>query len=211
MRYNLRMSSDTNSPAKTARRTPQQQRGAVRMQAMLAAAAEVIAENGYDAATMTAIAARSASSIGALYQYFPNKDAIVRALRVLYGEEMESRWDGLIVVAEGLSVQELSDRIIDLMVDFSTQHPAYFAVLNASLNYRRDADARLRLRERFGRAFQQKQPALNDEQALRLANVALQVVKSLNPLLSQADAAERMQLVAEFKLVLSGYLNSRLA
>lgn len=205
------MSSDTNSPSKTARRTPQQQRGAVRMQAMLAAAAEVIAETGYDAATMTAIAARSASSIGALYQYFPNKDAIVRALRVLYGEEMESRWDGLIAVAEGLSVQELSDRIIDLMVDFSTQHPAYFAVLNASLNYRRDADARLRLRERFGRAFQQKQPALNDEQALRLANVALQVVKSLNPLLSQADAVERVQLVAEFKLVLSGYLNSRLA
>ncbi|MFZ4875169.1 TetR/AcrR family transcriptional regulator [Janthinobacterium sp. Mn2066] len=205
------MSSDPNATSKNARRTPQQQRGAQRMQTMLAAAAEVIAENGYDAATMTAIAARSASSIGALYQYFPNKDAIVRALRVLYGEEMESRWDGLIVVAEGLSVQELSDRIIDLMVDFSTQHPAYFAVLNASLNYRRDADARLRLRERFGRAFQQKQPALNDEQALRLANVALQVVKSLNPLLSQADAAERMQLVAEFKLVLSGYLNSRLA
>lgn len=204
------MSSDTNSPSKAARRTPQQQRGALRMQTMLEAAAEVIAETGYDAATMTAIAVRSASSIGAVYQYFPNKDAIVRALRVQYGEQMESRWDGLIAEAEALSVQELSERIIDLMVGFSAEHPAYFAVLNASLNYRRDADARHRLRERFGRAFQQKQPALKDEQALRLANVALQVVKSLNPLLAQADAAERAQLVAEFKLVLSSYLTSRL-
>ncbi|WP_300755143.1 TetR/AcrR family transcriptional regulator [Janthinobacterium sp.] len=190
---------------------PQQQRGALRMQTMLAAAAEVIGEAGYDAATMTAIAARSASSIGAVYQYFPNKDAIVRALRAQYGDEMERLWDGLIAEADQLSVLELSERIIDLMVDFATERPAYFAVLNASLNYRRDADARHRLRERFGRAFQQKQPALSDEQALRLANVALQVVKSLNPLLSQADVAERAQLVAEFKLALSGYLSSRLA
>jgi AcrR family transcriptional regulator len=204
------MPSDTNTAVKTARRMPQQQRGAVRMQTMLAAAADVIGEVGYDAATMTAIAARSASSIGAVYQYFPNKDAIVRALRAQYGDEMERLWDGLIAEADRLSVLELSERIIDLMVGFATERPAYFAVLNASLNYRRDADARHRLRERFGRAFQQKQPALSDEQALRLANVALQVVKSLNPLLSQADVAERPQLVAEFKLVLSGYLSSRL-
>ncbi|MBB5366925.1 MULTISPECIES: TetR/AcrR family transcriptional regulator [unclassified Janthinobacterium] len=205
------MSSDPNATSKNARRTPQQQRGALRMQTMLAAAAEVIGEAGYDAATMTEIAARSASSIGAVYQYFPNKDAIVRALRAQYGDEMERLWDGLIAEADQLSVLELSERIIDLMVGFATERPAYFAVLNASLNYRRDADARHRLRERFGRAFQQKQPALSDEQALRLANVALQVVKSLNPLLSQADVAERAQLVAEFKLVLSGYLSSRLS
>src|SRR5450830_2193419 len=123
------MPSDPNATSKNARRTPQQPRGALRMQTMLAAAADVIGEAGYDAATMTAIAARSASSIGAVYQYFPNKDAIVRALRAQYGEEMESRWDGLIAVAEGLSVQELSERIIDLMVGFAIERPAYFAVL----------------------------------------------------------------------------------
>ena len=205
------MSSDIISASKTARRTPQQQRGTLRMQTMLDAAAALIGEVGYDAATMTAIAARSASSIGAVYQYFPNKDAIVRALRAQHGDEMERLWDGLIAQADRLSVLELSERIIDLMVGFTIERPAYFAVLNASLNYRRDADARQRLRERFGRAFQQKQPALTDEQALRLANVALQVVKSLNPLLSQAELAERAHLVAEFKLVLSGYLSNRLA
>ncbi|CDG83871.1 TetR/AcrR family transcriptional regulator [Janthinobacterium agaricidamnosum] len=193
------------------RRKPQQRRGALRVRAMLEAAAEVMGEVGYDAATMTAIAARSASSIGAVYQYFPNKDAIVRALRSMYGEEMERRWDGLIADAAPLGVLELSERIIDLMVGFVIERPGYFAVLNAPLNYQRDADARHRLREKFGRAFQQKQPALNDEQALRMANVVLQVVKSLNPLLSPAGAAERRALVAEFKLVLSSYLTARLA
>ena len=118
---------------------------------------------------------------------------------------------GEVAQADRLSVLELSQRNNDQMVGYTIERPAYFAVLNASLNYRRDADARQRLRERFGRAFQQKQPALTDEQALRLANVALQVVKSLNPLLSQAELAERAHLVAEFKLVLSGYLSSRLA
>ncbi len=198
-------------PATSAvRRKPQQQRGALRMRAMLEAAAEVMGEVGYDAATMTTIAARSASSIGAVYQYFPNKDAIVRALRAMYGDDMERRWDGLIADAAPLGVLELSERIIDLMVDFVTERPGYFAVLNAPLNYRRDADARHRLREKFGRAFQQKQPALSDEQALRMANVVLQVVKSLNPLLSPVGAAERRALVAEFKLVLSSYLAARL-
>ncbi|MEG2032491.1 MAG: helix-turn-helix domain-containing protein, partial [Janthinobacterium sp.] len=161
------MSSDIISASKAVRRTPQQQRGTLRMQTMLEAAAALIGEVGYDAATMTAIAARSASSIGAVYQYFPNKDAIVRALRAQYGDEMERLWDGLIAQADRLSVLALSERIIDLMVGFAIERPAYFAVLNASLNYRRDADARQRLRERFGRAFQQKQPALTDEQALR--------------------------------------------
>ena len=38
-----------------------------------AAAAEPVRAQGYEAATMTAIAARAGASIGSLYQYFPTK------------------------------------------------------------------------------------------------------------------------------------------
>jgi AcrR family transcriptional regulator len=46
----------------------------------LDAAAHVFTENGYAAGTTNRIAEQAGISIGSLYQYFPNKDAILRAL-----------------------------------------------------------------------------------------------------------------------------------
>jgi len=201
------MSSDIQ---RTPRRKPQQQRGAQRMAAMLDAAAAEFAYAGFDAATMTAIAERSGSSIGALYQYFPNKLALARALREQYGEDMAQRWSGLIADAAQLSVTALVDRVFDLMIGFLDEHPAYFTLLNVTLGYQRNADSRLRLRAQFGAALRQKKPEMGEDEALRIANVALQIVKGLNPLYAQASAAERRELVAEFKLALAAYLKNRL-
>ncbi|MRW87872.1 TetR family transcriptional regulator [Pseudoduganella sp. FT26W] len=201
----MRMSSDTQQ-----RRKPQQLRGEQRMAAMLDAAAAVFAESGFDAATMTAIAERSGSSIGALYQYFPNKLTLARALREQYGEDMAQRWSGLTADAAHLSVNALVDRVFDLMIGFFDEHPAYFTLLNATLGYQRSADARQRLRTQFGAVLRQKKPEMAEAEALRTANVALQIVKGLNPLYAQAGAAERRELVAEFKLALAAYLKTRL-
>lgn len=180
------------------------------MSAMLDAAAAVFAEVGFDAATMTSIAARSGSSIGALYQYFPNKLTLAQALREQYGEEMARRWSGLIADAAQLSVTALVDRVFDLMIGFFDEHPAYFTLLNATLGYQRDAGARQRLRARLGAVLREKKPELAEAEALRMATVSLQIVKGLNPLYGNAAPAERRELVAEFKLVLVGYLKNRL-
>jgi AcrR family transcriptional regulator len=198
------------SSEKSQRRKPQQQRGEQRMAAMLDAAAAVFAESGFEAATMTAIAERSGSSIGALYQYFPNKLTLARALREQYGEEMAQRWSGVIAEAANLSIAALADRVFDLMIGFFDERPAYFALLNATLGYQRSADARQRLRAQFGAALREKKPEMEEAEALRTANVALQIVKGLNPLYAQASATERRELVAEFKLALQAYLKIRL-
>jgi DNA-binding transcriptional regulator YbjK len=55
---------------------PQQERSARRFATFLNAAAEIFAEVGYEAATMTAIAEQSGSSIGALYNYFPDSNPL---------------------------------------------------------------------------------------------------------------------------------------
>jgi AcrR family transcriptional regulator len=177
---------------------------------MLDAAAGAFIESGFDAATMTVIAERSNSSIGALYQYFPNKLTLALALRDQYAEAMAQRWSGLITDAAQLSVPALVERIFDLMIAFFDEHPAYFTLLSATLGYQRSAEVRQRLRMQFSAILRAQSPALDAQDALRAANVALQIVKGLNPLYAQADAAERRELVAEFKLALVAYLEVRL-
>ncbi|MBN3760461.1 TetR/AcrR family transcriptional regulator [Burkholderia sp. Ac-20365] len=192
------------------RRVPQQERAAKRVDALLDAAGEVIAERGFDAATMTAIAERAGASIGAVYQYFPNKDALVFALRTRYGDEMDAQWSALGEAAQDWDVDELVERIFALMIDFMAARPAYLPLLSVSLNFRRDAAARNRLRGRFAELFQRHSPALSDDDAYRVAEVALQVVKSLNPLYAAAKPKDRKALVEEYKLVVSSYLAARL-
>ncbi|WP_433731467.1 TetR/AcrR family transcriptional regulator [Actinoplanes sp. CA-051413] len=62
------------------RRTPRQVRAELTRERILTAAAHVFAEHGYAAGTTNRIAERARISIGSLYQYFPNKDAILAQL-----------------------------------------------------------------------------------------------------------------------------------
>ena len=66
------------------RRTPQQARGQQRIHKLLNAAEQIFAEVGYDNATTNAIAERADTSIGSLYQFFPNKEAILKAVILRY-------------------------------------------------------------------------------------------------------------------------------
>ncbi|MFD8089258.1 TetR/AcrR family transcriptional regulator [Streptomyces malaysiensis] len=64
------------------RRKPRQVRAELTRERILTAAAHIFAELGYAAGTTNRIAERARISIGSLYQYFPNKDAILAELLV---------------------------------------------------------------------------------------------------------------------------------
>lgn len=55
-----------------------QERSQRRLEAIVEAAAESFADFGFDATTMEGIAARAETSIGSVYQFFPNKTAVFR-------------------------------------------------------------------------------------------------------------------------------------
>jgi AcrR family transcriptional regulator len=57
-----------------------QERSAKRVERMLDACAELIAEFGYDGTTTTLIAERAGVAVGSLYQFFPDKRAVVQSL-----------------------------------------------------------------------------------------------------------------------------------
>src|ERR1700761_8958047 len=95
----MRMSSGKTSP-KTGQkegrsaqkpRMPQRERGRARVAALMASAAQVFEEKGFEAATMTEIAARAGASIGTLYLFFPTKTAVARAILTETAEELSRR------------------------------------------------------------------------------------------------------------------------
>lgn len=68
------------SPGVSPRRTPRQDRSRRTVERILDAATRVLSERGYDGASTNRIARAAGISNGSLYQYFPNKDAIVVAV-----------------------------------------------------------------------------------------------------------------------------------
>ncbi|MCH6163285.1 TetR/AcrR family transcriptional regulator [Streptomyces marispadix] len=72
------------------RRKPRQVRAELTYERILTAAAHVFAEHGYAAGTTNRIAERARISVGSLYQYFPNKDAILAELLVRHIDR--GRW-----------------------------------------------------------------------------------------------------------------------
>jgi len=79
------------------RRKPRQRRGLERVEKILQCAATLIAEGGSDAMRMSDLAARAGISIGSLYQYFPDKSAIIRTLADRYNAQ------GRACIREGLA------------------------------------------------------------------------------------------------------------
>ncbi|MGV8995369.1 MAG: TetR family transcriptional regulator [Parvibaculaceae bacterium] len=77
---------DQADAAPLTRRQPTQARARERVERILVSATELIAETGSDAVRMTEVAARAGIPIGSLYQYFPDKAAILRLLAMRFME-----------------------------------------------------------------------------------------------------------------------------
>src|SRR6202043_2833888 len=115
------------------RAAPQQERATRRLAGFLDAAAELFGEVGYEAATMTAVAERSGSSIGALYNYFPDKQSIAFTLVNQYAQELEAHWKPLREEAKILTHAEFADRFIERITQFGQERPAYLSLLAAPI------------------------------------------------------------------------------
>ena len=70
------------------RKAPRQSRSQATVTAILDATARILVERGSAAASTNAVAELAGVSVGSLYQYFPNKEALVSAVHTRHGEQM---------------------------------------------------------------------------------------------------------------------------
>ena len=70
------------------RKSPRQQRSQQTVETILQATARVLAEHGYAGTNTNLIAETAGVSVGSLYQYFPNKNALIAALHDRHDNQM---------------------------------------------------------------------------------------------------------------------------
>ena len=116
---------ETDFGLSSPRRTPSQKRSRERVERILTVAAGLIAEGGSDALRMSDVAERAEISIGSLYQYFPDKAAVIRNLAErfnAYGLACTQRdLEGVQDLAE---LQEAMGRSVDGYYQMFMESPA---------------------------------------------------------------------------------------
>jgi AcrR family transcriptional regulator len=83
------------------RKDPKQDRSEAMVSAIVQAAAQLIAADGYAATSMTGVAQRAGVSIGSLYQYFQSKDALLTELARRVMHENASVFEASVDEAHG--------------------------------------------------------------------------------------------------------------
>jgi AcrR family transcriptional regulator len=101
-------------PPLDARKRPRQRRSEVTVEAVLEAAARILETRGLAGYNTNDIARVAGISVGSLYQYFPNKDAITSALVHREMEALRLELEGLRNVAAG---QPRMERLIGIAVE----------------------------------------------------------------------------------------------
>ncbi len=99
------------------------------MDAIVEAAARLLAESGRDGASTTRIARVAGVSIGSLYQYFPGKDAIATALIRRQAAEDVAHLREAIAASRGLPLEERLERIVDLALEPVLARPRLFVFI----------------------------------------------------------------------------------
>jgi AcrR family transcriptional regulator len=111
------------------RRQPRQVRSQERVSQILDVAEQLFISEGYNATTTNAIATRAKVPIGSLYQFFPDKGAIVGALAMRYTEQLHHRFMELdLTEMANLNLSAYVDRIVDTTAQFFADYPGYHSI-----------------------------------------------------------------------------------
>lgn len=114
------------------RRVPVSNRGRQRVAQLLDAAAALFAEQGFETTSTNHIAKRAGVSIGSLYQYFPDKDAILQALAARQFDNLEATLVERLHILPDDTLQRFFARILDVLIDFYVHNPAFHPIFHGS-------------------------------------------------------------------------------
>ncbi len=189
---------------------PRRRPGRERVAALMEAAASVIAERGYEAATMAEIAARAGALVGSLYHFFPNKVVLADALVERYTANIDEAFARIEDQAGSMPIEALADALLDFVVERLGESKAIQALLEArtDLSARRDEFRKATL-QRIAGILTLRAPRLEPELAKNMAVVLLHNMKTMKDLATDREGGQGPS--AELREMTRLYLASKLA
>lgn len=193
------------------RRKPQQSRGRRRIERILDAADALFVEVGFEAATTNAIAARAETSIGSLYQFFPNKDAILNALAERHLANMRAVNAGLLnAEVAAMPFPEGLHRAIDTLAAYHAANPGFRLLFCGAMTTGQLARSADELHREVAQLAEGVLlaclPRLDPARVGLVATVVVHGVRAMMTLASTCDPARRPEILAEAKTLLGRYL-----
>ncbi len=131
------------------RKTPIQARSGATVAAIHEAAIQVLLADGLARLTTTRVAERAGVSVGTLYQYFPNKEALLYAILMRHFEEMAQAVERLCTGEPKKLLSSLADSIAEAYVSVKMARPdattALYQVAGSIDQFRLSTDVYKRL------------------------------------------------------------------
>lgn len=200
--------SDMATTLSSGAQEPKRQRGHLRVAAIMEAGVAVFTEKGYDAATMTEIAARSNTAIGSLYRFFPSKESLADALLSRYVEDTTSSFTALADQASAMTPGQLADAFVDFMLSLQSQRSLAVALVDSrGGSDERRARFRETTRGSIATILRNAIPHLTKAQSETKAVVLLHVLKAVAGANDEKPAVRR-RLLAEIRKLTRVYLEA---
>ncbi len=192
------------------RRRPRQARAVERFERILDTAEQVFAEMGYDAATTNLIAQQAGTSVGSLYEFFPNKGALATALAERYTDRIGSLYATLIVDEPDLSGPDLIARVVAAIDNFYREHPGAVPLLNGRHTSDELAEASAALQralvKRVEAVISSRRGDIPGPRRQLVAQVIAEMTRSLLVLADEVALHQRHAVVREIERAIVGYL-----
>ena len=201
------------------RKKPKQARSLARFEAILDHAEVIISEQGFESLKMNELARRAEVNIASIYQYFPNRTVVARAIVERYLELYRAELT-LMLVDIPVNTQPPSIEVISVMLDnllahyyqFLQQRPTFLLVWGAvrgnpdfiKLNMqdsRSNSELMVDAMQRIGLNVQ---PEVLSTAAFLVCEITEPVMQAL--LNSDQEYAEK--LLAQYRLMLSSYFQA---
>jgi len=204
------MTSDSATPDLEVRHRPVQERGRVRFDAILSAARELLAEGGLEGFTIEDVAARAEIPVGSVYQFFPNKFAIVAELD---SRDTEALIDDLMASSSRLlgdDWQAETNDLIDLVaahwVDDPTRRAVWLAMRSTAATRSLAAEHSRALVNTLLPMIQGLTEDQTLEEQVTICEVVVEMSQSLH--FSVSDGEPNPATVRELKRMLRAYLRA---
>ena len=207
------MITDSSKPSGM-RRQPRQARSQERVDQILDVAEKLFISEGYNATSTKAIAAHAQIPIGSLYQFFPDKAAILYKLAERYNQQLHNLLMELDTPdRRRLPLSAYMEQVIDMVDRFFTDYPGYHAIfmsVQGSLPELEsiDAAADSQLIQDLVMLLSQYSPELKSADYEAIAFVLVKVIGNLLWTSLSQEKLFRERILIETKRLILNYLEN---